>query len=148
MQEVQKELQSFSYKMEIPVQWGDMDAAQHVNNTVYLRWFESARVGYIVQLGEKIIFNGERPGFILAKQDCKYIFPMIYPDIALVGIQVTEIGDDRFTMHCKIYSQRSQRLAAIANGVIVTFDYQKQEKAPIPQELKAAIEEMERTLLP
>ncbi|GGD72752.1 acyl-CoA thioesterase [Maribacter cobaltidurans] len=34
-----------SYKtLELPVQWGDMDAAQHVNNTVYLRWMESARI--------------------------------------------------------------------------------------------------------
>ena len=30
--------------LELPVQCGDMDAAQHVNNTVYLRWIESARI--------------------------------------------------------------------------------------------------------
>ncbi len=29
--------------VELPVQWGDMDAFGHVNNAVYLRWFESRR---------------------------------------------------------------------------------------------------------
>ena len=29
---------------EIPIQWGDMDAFSHVNNVIYIRWFETARI--------------------------------------------------------------------------------------------------------
>lgn len=36
--------------IEIPVAWGDMDAFAHVNNTVYLRWFESARIAFFEQV--------------------------------------------------------------------------------------------------
>ena len=32
--------------VQIPVAWGDMDAFGHVNNTVYLRWFETARIAF------------------------------------------------------------------------------------------------------
>ena len=39
-------LESFQVQVEIPVQWGDMDAAGHVNNVTYLRWCESARIAY------------------------------------------------------------------------------------------------------
>ena len=36
-------LTDFPTTVTLPVQWGDQDAFGHVNNTVYLRWFESAR---------------------------------------------------------------------------------------------------------
>ena len=37
--------------IELPVQWGDMDSFGHVNNVVYLRWFESARIAYGNRIG-------------------------------------------------------------------------------------------------
>jgi len=37
--------------LELPVQWGEMDAFQHVNNVAYLRWFESARIAYFEAAG-------------------------------------------------------------------------------------------------
>ena len=37
-------------RRELPVQWGDMDAFAHVNNTVYLRWFETVRIAYFEEL--------------------------------------------------------------------------------------------------
>src|SRR5258708_13223791 len=39
-------LAGFPVVLSLPIQWGDQDAFQHVNNTVYLRWFESARIKY------------------------------------------------------------------------------------------------------
>lgn len=137
------EWQSFPVRTEIKVEWGDMDAAQHVNNLIYLRWFETVRVDYFIRLGTDVVNNDEGPGFILAKQDCKYLFPLTYPDTVIIATRVVEIKHDRFTMHCHIFSRRHQRLAAIANGVIVTFDYAKQQKAPIPEDLLHRIAQME-----
>ena len=42
-EEISKAFASF----EIPVQWGDMDAAQHVNNLSYLKWVESVRIEFL-----------------------------------------------------------------------------------------------------
>ncbi len=44
-------LSEFPVVLEIPVAWGDMDAMLHVNNTVYLRWFECARMEYFSRIG-------------------------------------------------------------------------------------------------
>ena len=41
-----EDLRSFKLIMNYNLQWGDMDAAQHVNNVNYLRWCESARIAY------------------------------------------------------------------------------------------------------
>ena len=38
-------------EMVIPVRWGDMDAMGHVNNTVYFRYFEVARLDWLFRVG-------------------------------------------------------------------------------------------------
>lgn len=143
MHDLEKELSTFPVRTELKVQWGDMDAAQHVNNVAYLKWFETARVDYFTRLGQDVVFNDEKPGFILAKQNIKYIFPITYPDKVLVTVKAENIQEDRFDMLCHIYSLRHQRIAAIANGCIVTYDYQKGNKVNIPEDLKLRIINLE-----
>lgn len=139
------ELADFPVQTDITVQWGEMDAANHVNNVVYLRWFEHARVVYLDRLEYPVVLEQEGlPGVILAKQDCKYLFPVRYPDTITMGIKVTEIEDDRFVMHCKMYSQEHRRLVAIANATIVTYDYVQQQKAPVPEQLRQGIQALEQ----
>ncbi|TXB62666.1 acyl-CoA thioesterase [Phaeodactylibacter luteus] len=135
---------AFPVQAQIEVQWGEMDAAGHVNNVVYLKWFEHARVAYLSHLSYPIVLEGTGlPGVILAKQDCKYLFPVIYPDTIDLGIQVTELSEDRFAMHCRMFSQRHQRLVAIANAVMVTYDYRQGSKAPVPGLLREGIQRLE-----
>ena len=124
-------LSNFNVTVKVPVLWGDMDAARHVNNTAYLRWTETARIAYFKAAnGDNVEFD--KIGLILGWQDCKYIFPMTYPDTALLGIKTTEILDDRFLLETHIYSQQHKRLAAISKQVLIAFDYQALEKAPLP----------------
>ena len=124
-----------------PVHWGDMDSAQHVNNLVYLRWAETARVIYFEAIGVNTSFDAGDTGAILAYQDCKYTYPMTYPDTALVGVRTVEVGDDRFTMETAIFSERHQRLAALTRQVIVPYDYGRLQKAALPAAWVRGIEQ-------
>ncbi|THH34988.1 acyl-CoA thioesterase [Neolewinella litorea] len=124
----------FSTLHRFPVHWGDMDSAKHVNNLVYLRWAETARVIYFTAIGVNADFAPGATGAILAYQDCKYTFPMTYPDTALVGVRTADISDDRFTMETAIFSETHGRLAAVTRQVIVPYDYGKLQKAPMPEE--------------
>ncbi len=144
MEDIREEQKQFPVLLDLPVQWGEMDAAGHVNNIIYLKWFESVRAEYFLRLEQDVISPEEgEPGFILAKQSCKYLFPLTHPDTVIVGIRVTELHEDRFTMHCKMWSERHQRLVAIANGVVVTYDYHLQQKMALPDELRKQIELLE-----
>ena len=69
-------------QLKIRVQWGDMDALQHVNNTVYLRWVESTRLLFFDQLIDGTVGKAAI-GPILAWQDIKYIAPVVYPDTVM-----------------------------------------------------------------
>ncbi len=116
-----------------PVLWGHMDAAQHVNNLVYLKWTETARVIYFEKMKLDISFGGAL-GAILGWQDAKYIFPVNYPDEVLITAIVTELRTDRFVMECRVYSKKHQRLALISKQEIIPFNYVDQKKIALPQQ--------------
>ena len=127
------QLNDFTTKISIPVQWGDMDAYQHVNNLVYLRWIESARVKFF----EDHLTNGEISdadvGPILASQYCKYIFAVTYPDTVHIGYRVKEIMEDRLICESEIYSEKYNRIVAISENEIKPFSLKEGRKKPIPQ---------------
>ena len=129
--------------LEIPVAWGEMDAFQHVNNIFYLRYAESARIAYLERVGRSEALQNSGIGPILASIQCRYKFPLTYPDTVRVGTRVTEIGADRFTMLFRIVSTRHQRIAAEGDSVIVSYDYRAGAKAPLPEAMRASIVAME-----
>ncbi len=141
---IAQQLSEFPITLEIPVQWAEMDAAGHVNNVIYLKWFEAARVAYVDELEVDVIDNDFGAGFILARQECKYLLPLTYPDTVVCGIRTEEILEDRMVMHCEIFSRRHERLAAVARATMVTFDYRQRRKVPVPAALRQKIRNLEK----
>jgi acyl-CoA thioester hydrolase len=139
-------LTGYPVVLEIPVAWGEMDAFQHVNNIIYLRYAESARIVYLERagLGDTIQTTGVGP--ILASIQCRYKFPLTYPDTVRMGTRVGEVGADRFTMLFRIVSTRHQRIAAEGDSVIVSYDYRAGRKVPLPESMRAAIAALEATV--
>ena len=133
-------IEDYKTIVHYPVQWGDMDAAQHVNNLIYLRWGESARILYFEKTGIDTTFNRKSIGPILGWQECKYIFPMTYPDTAIVGIRTLEIKEDRVLIETAVFSKKHERIAAISKQSIVPYDYAKLGKAPMPDFWRTGIE--------
>ncbi|MCP9235749.1 thioesterase family protein [Lewinella sp. JB7] len=134
--------EDFQTLHRFPVLWGDMDSAQHVNNLVYLRWAETVRVTYFQEVGINTAFAPGDTGAILAWQDCKYTYPMTYPDTAIVGARTLTIDADRFTMQTAIFSALHQRLAALTQQVIVPYDYARLRKAPLPESWLPGLEKL------
>jgi acyl-CoA thioester hydrolase len=136
-------LENFPIVIQLPVLWGEMDAFGHVNNTVYFRWFESARIAYM----EKINFGGGRAesglGPILGSTRCRFRIPLTYPDTVSIGARVTEIQSDRFVMEYVIVSHKLNAIAAEGDGVVVSFNYRDNKKTALPAEIKKRIEELE-----
>jgi acyl-CoA thioester hydrolase len=132
--------------IEIPVAWGEMDAFQHVNNIVYLRYFESARIAYFERLGYIELRQTTGIGPILGSLQCRFKIPVTYPDQVFVGTWVSQIDADRFIIKFQIVSQKHQKVAAEGEGVIVSYDYRENKKAPLPEEVKQRIQALEATV--
>jgi acyl-CoA thioester hydrolase len=126
------------------VAWGEMDAYGHVNNTVYLRYFENARLEYFRRLGWGA---GQRPngiGPILHSTQCRFRRPLEWPDAIAIGARVTKIEADRFMIEHAVVSEKLAAIAAEGWGLIVTYDYAAGAKAAIPDELRRKIEALEQ----
>ena len=136
-------LKDFPVVMEIPVAWGDMDAFQHVNNTIYFRYFESVRIAYFEQIGFSELMQDTGIGPILASTQCNFRAPLTYPDTISVGASISKLQEDRVTMIYRVVSHKLQRIAAEGEGVIVSYNYDKNKKAPLPEKIKARILEIE-----
>lgn len=127
-------VEDYAHRFDIAVQWGEMDAAKHVNNTVYLRYAEAARIEFFREVGISDDFTSIGP--ILGYQDCKYIFPLTHPDTARCGTRVREVLHDRLVLECAIYSARHERLAALSTQEIVPYDYENLRKVELPEAWK------------
>ena len=138
-------LQAFPVRIEIPVAWGEMDAFGHVNNTVYFRYFESARIAYFNRLGYLNLVRSRGVGPILAATDCRFRMPLEYPDTVTAAARVTEIGADDFLMRYLVLSHKHQRVAAEGGSRIVNYDYENKCKSPLPQELLERLARIERS---
>ena len=87
-------LDGFPVVTEIPVAWGDMDALQHVNNVMYFRYFETARIDYFkrINLMENIAITQIGP--VVSETSCRYKMPVTFPDTLLVGSKITDLQND------------------------------------------------------
>ncbi len=138
-------LELFPVVIEVPVAWGEMDAMQHVNNIVYFRYVESVRMAYFERIGLLDLQRETGVGPILAWTSCRFRRPLTYPDTLSVGARVTKVDADRFTIETVIYSHKLAEVAAESEGIIVTFDYREQKKAPVPHATRQRIAELEAT---
>ncbi|MBL7995104.1 acyl-CoA thioesterase [bacterium] len=123
-----------------------MDALGHVNNIVYFRYFESARSDYFQKVGIWESARKEGIGVILHSTSCRFRKPLTYPDQVSVGTRVTEIYADRFTMEYVVYSHADKCIAAEGTGIIVVYDYRKNQKCAMPATMRKNIEELEHRL--
>ena len=136
-------LNGYPVQVEMPVVWGEMDAFQHVNNVVYFRYFETARIAYFRKLDLMDSMEKTGIGPILAETRCRFKIPLTYPDTVSVGARVSTIGADRFTMVYRVVSQQHQGIAAEGSGELVTFNYWEGKKSEVPAPLRQRILELE-----
>ena len=120
---------------EQQVAWGDMDAFAHVNNVIYYRYIESARIYYMEALNLAV----KEINTVVASNQCKYIAPVFYPDCIKIGVRVEEIRNSAFRMSYLLYSEKQEKVVAIADAVIVCVDKHSMLKATLPDLIRQKI---------
>ena len=136
-------LKTFPIIVNYPVIWGDMDSFQHVNNVIYFRYFETARIQYFEALGWMDIIRKMGIGPILGSTSCRYLIPLSYPDTVFVGAKITELYEKRFTMEYLLVSEQHPKPVAEGTGVVMCYDYQKNQTTRIPEVIRLSIEKLE-----
>lgn len=111
----------YPFPVRQEIYWGEMDAFNHINNVEYFRYFETGRVNFFYKSGLWQLLLDEEVQIVVAKLDCNFILPLIYPDEIEISVGFKAIGQTSFTMHQKVVSL-NKGLAAHGDAIVVGTD--------------------------
>lgn len=131
---------AFPVTIRLALQWGEMDSYGHANNTIYFRWFESARMECFRRIGWPEVERELGVGPILHSTRARFRAPLTWPDEVEVGTRVVDVLDDRFTMLYEVRSHALDRVACEGSGLIVAFDYRAGAKTALPAAIRKGLE--------
>jgi acyl-CoA thioester hydrolase len=116
----------------LPIRWGDMDAQGHVNNTVYFRYMEQARVEWLERAREEL---GDFPGQgqVIVNASCTYLIPLTYPGTVEVRMFLGTPGRSSVESHYELWMDGRKYAEGAAK--IVWIDLGTQRSAPLPGRL-------------
>ena len=126
---------SLVHRVRMPIRWGDMDAMGHVNNTMYFRYFEQARIALFEVMDCPPDPSGVGPVIISAH--CTFLKQLRYPGDIDVDTFVGEFGRSSFHTIHRI-RRVDDPLAVMAEGgaKVVWVDQQIERSAPLPPEMR------------
>lgn len=122
----------------VPIRWGDMDAYGHVNNTVYFRYMEQARVEWFEGMEMVVRPGGEGP--VIINASCTFLIPMTYPGEVEVKTFVDPPGRSSVMTHVEMRIVGDDRLYAEGTAKVVWMDTRTGKSAPLPPALRAELE--------
>lgn len=137
----------FTHFTQVQSVWGDMDALGHVNNVLYFRYGETARLDYMNRLAELVPGLSESmwsdSGMILAEVNCRFLRQLHAPATLAVGTRVAKMGNKTLHYESALYVEGSKDAVAIIDAVVVWFDYQAQKAIPVPDQVREGILQLE-----
>ncbi|MEO9652864.1 MAG: acyl-CoA thioesterase [Roseobacter sp.] len=117
------------------VRFSELDVLQHVNNAVYMQWFETVRVRYLKIFGlSGNLGDATGPRIVLRSASIHYKQEMLLDEDYVVTCGVTSFRNTSFTMHQQLWSDRSLR--ASLDCVVVLLRPDGSGRFPIPDELR------------
>lgn len=122
----------------IPVRWGDMDAYRHVNNTIYFRYFEQARVEWLERSGSTVsLENPVAP--VIINASCTFLIPVNYPATVVVRMYLGEPGRSSVMTWYELGVEGDDRLFAEGAAKVVWMDPVTGKSVPLPDDVRAGV---------
>ena len=121
----------------IPIRWGDMDAMRHVNNTVYFRYMEQARISWIDAMRDALAAEGS--GTVIVSTNCNYRKPFTYPGTVEVRLFCGRVGGSSITTHYELRVEGDDALYATGEAVIVWVNMASGKAVRVPLAVRDAL---------
>ena len=134
--ELLESLEKYDAIYQLAIHWGEQDANGHVNHGVPIRWLESARIDYIRDNGAMQAMHDAGLSPIIAAIELSYRRQLTFPDRAIIGTRISELGRTSMTIEQVIYSQDQLAVAIEAAVKVVMFDVDAQRPRRIPPQVR------------
>jgi acyl-CoA thioester hydrolase len=121
----------------IPIRWGDMDAMGHVNNTVYFRYMEQARISWF----DTLVPQDEAwksTGLVIANASCNFKKPINYPGTVEVRVLAGPPGGSSVATYYELLID--EELCADGAATVVFIDMERQKPVRIPERIRSLLQ--------
>lgn len=125
--------------LTIHVRFSDCDMLQHVNNAVYLNYFEETRIHYFRQL-LGIDWDWNHYGFLLRKNELEYLKPVFLNDTVVIECFLKHIGDKSFTLTYEVKVKGEMKTTG--SSLIVCYDNDAKRSISIPDKMRIGLDKM------
>lgn len=123
----------------IDIRWGEMDAYGHINNAMYLRYMEEARIRLLFKMGYKLDGRGQGP--VVVNVSSTFMAPVEYPDRLTIDCFLSDAGRSSCISRYKIHSeQNNQQCVCEGSAKIVWFDTESGKSIELPQTIRDVID--------
>jgi acyl-CoA thioester hydrolase len=128
----------FNYKIAIDIRFPDIDALGHVNNAVYLTYFEHARVHYWRDI---LQWKLRENGIIVARTEVNYLKPVTLEDEIACYVRTTRIGNSSFDItHLLVkITPAGEEICTMGKTVCISYDYTLNRPVPLPEKERQKI---------
>ena len=124
---------TFLYQLSFPIRWGDMDALGHVNNIMYFRYFEQARLNWYESLGRAAL-GTQTTGLVIVDNHAEYLKPLVYPANITVSMGGHSPGRSSFISSYTICDET--QLYTRGSAKVVWIDIEKNKSTPLPDDIR------------
>lgn len=133
-------MRGFHYKTQIPIRFADIDALGHVNNAIYLTYFEIARSAYWEEIIE---WDWNLFGIIIRRSVVEYLKPIRLEDKVYAYVKTSRIGNSSFDLDYILVKSVNgiEEICTTGQTLCVSFDYTFNKSVPIPDFQRKKIEE-------
>ena len=132
---------SFRFTTDLEIRFRDLDALGHVNNAVYLTYFEIVRTRYWKRLFG--LPPADDWGFVMVRTECNYRSPALLGETITIATRVSALKNSSFTFEYRLTERRTGRLIADGLSVQACYDMKSGRTVRIPEAMRQAIKEFE-----
>ena len=150
-------MKGFAFSRPVEAVFGDLDGMGHVNNVVYLKWLETARIAYWIHVTGQLthpalprpggasrepgpgVMSGALIDMILARTEIDYRSPVSYGETLDVFVRTGLIKRSSLVFDYVVVSRADGRTVAAAKTVVVCYDYALTRSKPVSQGLRESI---------
>jgi acyl-CoA thioester hydrolase len=115
------------------IRFVDIDVMGHVNNAVYLSYFEQARMRWFESFAGKE-WDWNTFGILLARNEINYREPVLLNDPLQIETWCSKVGNKSLEVCYEVFVEKSgvRKIKADGLSVLVCFDYHKKETILVP----------------
>lgn len=137
-------IENLDYKVSLPIQirFSDIDSLGHINNNIYLSFFDLGKADYYDKMrGSSVSWT--EGAIVIAHLEMDYLSPIFYKEQIIVQSKIVRVGDKSGEFIQQLVNTKTNQVKCVCKSVFVYIDAQTQKPASIPYVWREAISKFE-----